>query len=101
MNDQKRHKEGAADIYRTLMDLVGPEDTELIFEEFRGQQVTFPKRFYKADYVAGEVKRRYDGTNLQELAKEFDYTDRHLRSKDMARGCNCWNERREMIWQQM
>ena len=55
MNDQKRHKEGAADIYRTLMDLVGPEDTELIFEEFRGQQVTFPKRFYKADYVAGEV----------------------------------------------
>ena len=79
MNDQKRHKEGAADIYRTLMDLVGPEDTELIFKEFRGQQVTFPKRFYKADYVAGEVKRRYDGTNLQELAKEFDYTDRHLR----------------------
>lgn len=79
MNDQERHKEGAADIYRTLMDLVGPEDTELIFKEFRGQQVTFPKRFYKADYVAGEVKRRYDGTNLQELAKEFDYTDRHLR----------------------
>ena len=79
MNDQKRHKEGAADIYRTLMELVGSEDTELIFKEFRGQQVTFPKRFYKADYVAGEVKRRYDGTNLQELAKEFDYTDRHLR----------------------
>ena len=79
MNDQERHKEGAADIYRTLMDLVGPEDTEVNFKEFRGQQVTFPKRFYKADYVAGEVKRRYDGTNLQELAKEFDYTDRHLR----------------------
>lgn len=48
MNDQERHKEGAADIYRTLMDLVGPEDTEVIFKEFRGQQVTFPKRFYKA-----------------------------------------------------
>ena len=96
MNDQKRHKEGAAE-----MCIRDREDTELIFEEFRGQQVTFPKRFYKADYVAGEVKRRYDGTNLQELAKEFDYTDRHLRSKDMASGCNCWNERREMIWQQM
>ena len=38
MNDQKRHKEGAADIYRTLMDLVGPEDTELIFEEFRSEE---------------------------------------------------------------
>lgn len=75
----KRHKEGAADIYRTPMDLVEPEDTELIFKVFRGQQVNFPKKFYKADYVAGAVKRRYDGTDLQKLAKEFDYTDRHLR----------------------
>ena len=79
MEDKHMLKEGAADIYNQLIEIVGLENTLLIFETFRGQQVTFPKRFYKAEYVIQEVKRRYDGTNIQELAREFDYTDRHLR----------------------
>lgn len=79
MSELKIEKEGAADIYNQLIELIGEEGTERIFQTFRGQQVTFPKRFYKSEYVIKEVRRRYDGTNLQELAREFDYTDRHLR----------------------
>lgn len=79
MEDKHKIKEGAADVYNQLIEIVGLDNTLLIFEMFRGQQVTFPKRFYKSEYVIQEVKRRYDGTNIQELAREFDYTDRHLR----------------------
>lgn len=75
----KMEKEGTADIYNQLIELIGEDNTRLVFQTFRGQQVTFPKRFYKLEYVINEVKKRYDGTNLQELAREFDYTDRHLR----------------------
>lgn len=79
VSDIKVKKEGAADVYNQLIELIGEENTLLVFQTFRGQQVTFPKRFYKSEYVIKEVRRRYDGSNLQELAREFDYTDRHLR----------------------
>ena len=57
----------------------GKRNMLIVFQTFRGQQVAFPKRLYKTEYVIDEVRRRYDGTNLKALAKEFDYTDRHLR----------------------
>lgn len=79
MEKRKIEKDGAADIYNQLIELIGEENTMLIFQTFKGQQVTFPKRFYKSEYVVKEVRRRYNGSNLQELAREFDYTDRHLR----------------------
>lgn len=79
MENKYKKKEGAADIYEQLIEIIGWDNTLRIFEVFRGQQVTFPKRFYKSEYVVQEVRKRYDGTNIQELAREFDYTDRHLR----------------------
>ena len=69
-----------ADIYNQLLELIGEENMLIVFQTFRGQQVAFPKRLYKTEYVIDEVRRRYDGTNLKALAKEFDYTDRHLRN---------------------
>ena len=72
-------EKGVADIYNQLLELIGEENMLIVFQTFRGQQVAFPKRLYKTEYVIDEVKRRYDGTNLKALAKEFDYTDRHLR----------------------
>ena len=77
--EQKINEEGVADIYGQLRELIGEEHMLMVFQTFRGQQVTFPKRLYKTEYVVKEVRKRYDGTNLKELAREFDYTDRHLR----------------------
>ena len=77
--DKIDEEDGIADIYSQLLSLIGEEHTKIIFETFRGQQVTFPKRFYKTEYVVKKIREKYDGTNLKELAREFDYTDRHLR----------------------
>lgn len=74
------NKEGLADIYSQLVDIVGIENTVKLYENLKGQQITFPMRLYRTDYVAEEVKKRYDGRNLKELAREYDYSERHLRS---------------------
>lgn len=79
------NKRGITDVYCQLVDCIGIENTRKLYEVLKGQQITFPKRFYKPEYVIEEVKRRYNGDNLRELAREFDYTERYLRKlmKDM------------------
>ena len=49
--EQKINEEGVADIYGQLRELIGEENMLMVFQTFRGQQVTFPKRLYKTEYV--------------------------------------------------
>lgn len=72
-------KEGLAEIYSELVDIIGFENTQKVYDCLRGQQVTFPMRLYKTEYVLQEIKGNYDGNNLRELAKEYGYTERYLR----------------------
>ncbi len=66
-------------IYRELAEIIGVELTIAVFNELKGQQITFPSRLYERDYVIEEVKIRYNGANLKELAREFNYTERWIR----------------------
>lgn len=72
-------KEGLFEIYNQLIDMVGIENTEKIYENLKGQQITFPMRLYRTDYITKIVNEKYDGRNLKKLAKEFGYTERYLR----------------------
>lgn len=72
-------REGLVEIYNQLIDIVGLENTEKIYSNLKGQQITFPMRLYRTDYIAREVNERYDGKNLKTLAKEYGYTERYLR----------------------
>lgn len=67
------------DIYNQLAKIVGLENTVIIYENLKGQQITFPMRLYRTDYIAKEVQSKYDGRNLKKLAKEYGYSERHLR----------------------
>ena len=42
----KSNSDKYSGIYKELVDLLGEEDTLKIYENFRGQQVTFPMRIY-------------------------------------------------------
>ena len=66
-------------IYCELAEIVGTENTYKIFEHFRGQSATFPQRIYSTEYVEKYVKEHYDGTNLREFAKMFNYSERRIR----------------------
>ncbi len=66
--------------YEEIAEIIGVEATVAIFNELKGQQITFPTRLYKKSYVIKEVNLRYDGGNLKELAREFNYTERWIRT---------------------
>ena len=42
-------REGLAEIYNQLVELVGIENTEEIYKNMKGQQITFPMRLYRTD----------------------------------------------------
>ena len=66
--------------YGEIAEIIGVEATVAIFNELKGQQITFPARLYKKSYVIKEVNLRYNGGNLKELAMEFNYTERWIRT---------------------
>lgn len=72
-------REGLAEIYNQLIDIVGIENTEKIYKNLKGQQITFPMRLYRTEYISRMVNERYDGKNLKALAREYGYTERYLR----------------------
>lgn len=74
------NEEAFVDIYMELASLVGLKNAIILYQNFKGQQITFPMRLYRTDYVAEEIKKRYNGENLKDLAKEYGYSERHLRS---------------------
>jgi len=69
-----------ASVYAEMAEVVGVENTIKIFEAFRGQQITMPQKLYKTEYVRSYLKENYNGKNLKELSRLFDYSERHLRA---------------------
>ena len=70
---------GLQGVYKELAEIIGVEATIAVYRELKGQQVNFPTRLYDKNHVIEEVNRRYNGSNLKELAKEFNYTERWIR----------------------
>lgn len=68
-----------ATVYCEMVEVVGVENTYKIFEHFKGQAVSFPQRLYSTQYVERYIKEHYDGTNLREFARKFNYSERRIR----------------------
>lgn len=66
-------------VYNDIAVVIGEEKTIKLYEEFRGQQITFPRRLYNTDYVSAYVKENFNGKNIRELARKFDYSERRVR----------------------
>lgn len=66
-------------IYEEIAKIIGEEETIKFYENFRGQQITFPRRLFNKEYVARHIKENYNGTNIRELAREFEYSERRIR----------------------
>ncbi len=51
--------------------------TKTIFDEYRGQQITFPIHLFNAKRIQCIIIKEYDGSNIRELAKKYGYSE-HL-----------------------
>lgn len=76
---KKKDHEKLAGIYEDIADIAGIETAILMHENFKGQQIVFPKKLYKTRAIIDEIIEKYDGKNIKKLAIEYGYTERWLR----------------------
>ena len=66
-------------VYKEISEIIGLEATLKLYLRFKGQQVTFPVRLYNPHLIQQNVIKEFDGTNVSELAKKYDYSERTIR----------------------
>lgn len=73
-------KEDFNGVYSIIFESMGEAVTREIHNNFKGQQFNFPKRLYSKEYVIRYLKEKYDGSNVRQLAKELDYSERWVQA---------------------
>ena len=68
-----------ADIYMEIAEVIGPETAIAMHRLFKGQQIIFPKKLYKKEYIYKCIQKNYNGNNVKELSQKFEYSDRRIR----------------------
>ena len=66
-------------VYKEVVEVVGIDAALKIYMRFKGQQITFPVRLYNPDVIKQSVINEYNGENIHELAKKYDYSERSIR----------------------
>ena len=79
VEDMKKEIELYNDIYKEISEIVGLEATLKIYLRFKGQQISFPVRLYNPHLIQQNVIKEYDGTNIAELARKYDYSEKTIR----------------------
>ncbi|KAF0194378.1 MAG: Mor transcription activator family [Bacillota bacterium] len=66
-------------VYKDIAEHLGINIALLIFEHFKGLQVTFPTRFLSREYIRDKICSEYNGDNISELARKYQYSGRWVR----------------------
>ena len=66
-------------VYREISETMGTDTAIGMYRLFRGQQITFPVRFFNPTCIREKIAAEYDGTNLGLLAKKYDYSEKTVR----------------------
>lgn len=69
-----KKSENYSGIYKDMVEVLGEEITLKVYENYRGQQVTFPMRLYSKSYILEYLAKNYNGKNLKELSRKLGYT---------------------------
>ena len=67
------------DIYKEIGNTLGLDAALMIYQMFKGQQITFPTHLFNAKRIQKSVIKEYDGTNIRELAKRYGYSEKTVR----------------------
>ena len=67
------------DVYRELVDLIGYDNAMILYTYYKGQQITFPIKLFKPEYISEVLKKLYDGTNAKKLARAYGYSERWVK----------------------
>jgi Mor family transcriptional regulator len=76
----ERIQDNLSGIYKELAEIVSFETVVMIFEHFKGQQVTFPTRLMSTEFTIRQILKEHNGKNVKALAKKFGYSERWIRN---------------------
>ena len=68
-----------AEIYEEIALAAGADTAVAIHKLFKGQQILFPQKLYKKEFIYSYIRQNYNGKNVRELSKMFGYSDRRIR----------------------
>ena len=66
-------------VYREVSEKLGMETAMEIYQMFKGQQVSFPMRFFNPSLIQQSIIEEYDGTNIRLLATKYNYSEKSVR----------------------
>ncbi len=69
---------GFNEVYRDIADEIGIENAVVIYQLFRGTQVSFPNRLFSKEYIHQSIIREYNGDNVLQLAQKYNYSERSI-----------------------
>lgn len=75
----KTDKELLNHVYREISEAMGTDMAMEMYRLFKGQQITFPVRFFDPQCIKRKIVEEYDGTNIGLLAKKYDYSEKSIR----------------------
>ena len=67
------------EVYKEMVDLIGYDNTMILYTHFKGQQITFPIKLFKPKCICEMIKKQYDGTNVRQLARTYNLSERWVK----------------------
>ena len=66
-------------VYREISEKMGMDAAMQIYQMFKGQQISFPARFFSPVKVQEMIVKEYDGKNIRTLAIKYNYSEKTIR----------------------
>lgn len=66
-------------VYKEISEKLGMDMAVEIYQMFKGQQISFPMRFYNPEQIQKVIMQEYDGTNIKALAIKYGYSEKTVR----------------------
>lgn len=79
IKEKDKSFESFSALYQEIAELIGEENTIILYNHFKGQQISFPLHLYSGEYIKKCISEEYDGSNVRELALKYGFTERWIR----------------------
>lgn len=66
-------------VYKEVSEKLGMDTAMEIYRMFKGQQISFPMRFFNPARIQKCILQEYDGTNVKTLAIKYGYSEKTIR----------------------
>lgn len=66
-------------VYKEISEQLGMDVAMNIYQMFKGQQISFPVRFFSPAKIQQIIIQEYDGTNIRSLATKYNYSEKTVR----------------------